>query len=176
MDLTDRLVEHDAWLTERLLARAAGLPDEALDRPLRPGLVVVSFEGVEPDLRTMLERLIYAKEVWVAAIAGREVPGPGPRAIEALRARQAAVQPAFTALVHAIRERGAWDEVFVDAQCTPPATFTLGGVIASILSYAIIRRQHAIDLLHELGVAEVESSEPIDWERAHGVTGAPPRA
>ena len=166
MDLADRLVEHDEWLTARLLERAATLPDDALDRPMRPGLVVVSFEGPEPDVRTMLERLVFAKEVWTAAIGGREFPGPGERTIAALQARQAAIQPQFTALARRVRDRGEWDDVFVDALCTPPVSFTLGSVIASILTYAVIRRQTIIDVLRELGVADVESNEPIDWERA----------
>lgn len=166
MDLSDRLVEHDQWLTARLLERAATLPDDTLDRAVRPGLVVVSFEGPEPDVRTMLERLVFAKEVWTAAIGGRDFPAPGERSIAALQARQAAVQPQFTALVRRIRDRGEWDDVFVDALCTPPVSFTLGSVIASILTYAAIRRQIVIDVLRELGVPDVESSEPIDWERA----------
>src|SRR2546425_1166695 len=32
MDLTERLVEHDLWLTDELLRRASGLSDDALDR------------------------------------------------------------------------------------------------------------------------------------------------
>jgi AraC-like DNA-binding protein len=165
MDLTDRLVEHDAWLTARLLDRAATLDDDKLDRSMRPGLVVVSFEGPEPDVRTMLERLVFAKEVWTAAIGGRDFPTPGARTIAALQERQAAVQPQFTALVRRIRDRGEWDDVFVDALCTPPVSFTFGSVIASILTYAAIRRQIVIDVLGELGVEAVESNEPIDWER-----------
>lgn len=35
-----------------------------------------------------------------------------------------------------------------------------------MLTYAAIRRQIVIDVLRELGVADVASSEPIDWERA----------
>jgi AraC family transcriptional regulator len=172
MDLTDRLVEHDHWLTARLLERAAPLPDAALDRALRPGLVVVSFEGVEPDVRTVLERLVFAKEVWTAAIGGRDFPSAGERTIAALQKRQAAVQPQFTALVRRIRDRGEWDDVFVDALCTPPVSFTLGSVVASILTYAAIRRQLAIDMLRELGISDVESNEPIDWERAAATSSA----
>src|SRR5574337_1715649 len=37
MDLSDRLVEHDRWQTARLLENAATLPDDLLDRPVRPG-------------------------------------------------------------------------------------------------------------------------------------------
>jgi hypothetical protein len=87
MDLSDRLVEHDHWLTARLLENAATLPDDALDRPIRPGLVVHAFEGPEPDVRTMLERIVFTKEVWTAAIGGRDIPPRDQRSIAALQAR-----------------------------------------------------------------------------------------
>src|SRR5262245_43402831 len=165
MDLSDRLVEHDHWLTARLLENAATLPDDALDRPIRPGLVVHSFEGPEPDVRTMLERIVFTKEVWTAAIAGRDIPPRDQRSIAALQARLAAVQPQFTALVRRIRDRNEWDDVFVDALCTPPVSFTLGSVIAHILTVGVVRRQTVIDALRELGVRDVESRDPIEWER-----------
>ena len=103
MDLSDRLVEHDHWLTARLLENAAMVPDDALDRPIRPGLVVHEFEGPEPDVRTMLERIVFTKEVWTAAIGGRDIPPRDQRSIAALQARLAAVQPQFTALVRRVR-------------------------------------------------------------------------
>ncbi|HEU5057829.1 MAG TPA: hypothetical protein VFU21_14960 [Kofleriaceae bacterium] len=62
MDLTDRLVEHEHWHTARLLEQARALPDEALDRHVRPGLVVHAFEGPEPDVRTMLHRVVFTKD------------------------------------------------------------------------------------------------------------------
>jgi hypothetical protein len=165
MDLSDRLVEHDHWLTARLLENAATLPDDALDRPIRPGLVVHSFEGPEPDVRTMLERIIFTKEVWTAAIAGRDIPPRDQRSIAALQARLAAVEPQFAALVRRVRDRNEWDDVFVDALCTPPVSFTLGSVIAHILTIGVVRRQTVIDALRELGVRDVESRDPIEWER-----------
>jgi AraC family transcriptional regulator len=48
MDLSDRLLEHDHWHTARLLEQAATLSDDALDRPVRPGLVVHHFEAPNP--------------------------------------------------------------------------------------------------------------------------------
>src|SRR3954469_23178764 len=92
MDLSDRLVEHDHWHTARLLEQAATLSDAALDRHLRPGLVVHDFEGPEPDVRSMLERIVFTKEVWTAAIGGRDVPPRDDRRIAGLQARLAAVQ------------------------------------------------------------------------------------
>jgi hypothetical protein len=105
MDLSDRLVEHDYWHTTRLLQQAASLSDEALDRPVRPGLVVHEFEGPEPDVRTMLERIVFTKEVWTAAIGGRDIPPRDHRSIDDLQERLAAVQPQFAALVRRIRDR-----------------------------------------------------------------------
>ncbi len=166
MDLSDRLVEHDHWHTTRLLEQAATLPDAALDRPARPGLVVHSFEGPEPDVRTMLDRLVFTKEVWTAAIAGREFSMERDRSIAGQQARLAMVQPQFSALVRRIRDRNEWDDVFVDALCTPPVSFTFGSVIAHILTVGTVRRQHVIGVLRELGVADVEIRDPMDWERA----------
>lgn len=165
MDLSDRLVEHDHWHTARLLEQAASLPDAALDRHLRPGLVVHHFEGPEPDLRTMLERIVFTKEVWTAAIGGRDIPPRDDHSIAGLQARLAAVQPQFSALVRRIRDRNEWDDAFVDALCTPPVSFTFGSVIAHILNVAVVRRQTVIGVLRELGVSEVETRDPIEWER-----------
>jgi AraC-like DNA-binding protein len=165
MDLSDRLVEHDHWLTARLLENAAILPDEVLDRPVRPGLVVHEFEGPEPDVRTMLERIVFTKEVWTAAIGGRDIPPRDQRSLPALQARLAAVEPQFAALVRRIRDRNEWDDVFVDALCTPPVSFTLGSVIAHILTVGVVRRHTIIGALRELGVEGVEARDPIEWER-----------
>ena len=165
MDLSDRLVEHDHWHTTRLLEQAAALSDEALDRPVRPGLVVHSFEGPEPDVRTMLDRLVFTKEVWTAAIAGRDFPTDRDRSIAGQQARLAAVQPQFTALVRRIRDRNEWDDAFVDALCMPPVSFTFGSVIAHILTVSVVRRQTVVGVLRELGVADAETRDPIEWER-----------
>ena len=165
MDLTDRLVEHEHWHTARLLEQAATLSDDALDRPVRPGLVVHDFEGPEPDVRTMLERIVFTKEVWTAAMAGRDVPPRDARRIADLQARLAAVQPPFAALVRRFRDRGEWDASFVDALCTPPVSFTFGSTIAHILTVSVVRRQHVMGALRDLGVADVETRDPIEWER-----------
>jgi AraC-like DNA-binding protein len=171
MDLSDRLVEHEHWHTVRLLEQAAPLADEALDRPIRPGLTVHDFEGPEPDVRTMLERIIFTKEVWTAAIGGRDIPSRDPRSIADLQARLAAVQPQFTALIRRIRDRNEWDDVFVDALCTPPVSFTYGSVIAHILTVSMVRRQSVIGALREVGVKNVEIRDPIEWERLIAARG-----
>ena len=171
MDLSDRLIEHDHWHTARLLEQAATLSDDALDRKVRPGLIVHDFEGPEPDVRTMLERIVFTKEVWTAAIGGRDIPPRDDRSIAGLQARLTAVQPQFTALVRRIRDRNEWDDAFVDALCTPPVSFTFGSVIAHILTASVIRRQTVAGALRELGVKAPETRDPIEWERMVAARG-----
>jgi hypothetical protein len=166
MDLSDRLVEHDHWHTTRLLEHAATLDDAKLDRTLRPNLVVHSFEGPEPDLRTMLDRIVFTKEVWVAAIAGQQFPTERDRSVAGMQARVAAVHAQFSALARRIRDKNEWDDVFVDALCSPPVSFTFGSVIAHVIDVSIRRRHTCVELLRELGVADVETKDPMDWERA----------
>lgn len=165
MDLSDRLIEHDYWHTARLLEQAATLPDEALDRPVRPGFLIHDFEGPEPDVRTMLERIVFTQEVWTAAIGGTDFPTHTDRSIAALRARHAAVHERFRALVRRIRDRQEWDDAFVDALCTPPVSFTFGSVVAHIINAAAVRRHAAMSALRELGVEDVETRDAIEWER-----------
>ena len=66
---------HHLDRVRELLEAAATLPAEALERPLRPGFVVVWFEGEEASAAVMAERLVFTLEVWVAAMAGEPLPG-----------------------------------------------------------------------------------------------------
>jgi hypothetical protein len=81
------------------------------------------------------------------------------------------VQPQFAALVGRIRDRNEWDDAFVDALCTPPVSFTFGSVIAHILTVSVVRRQTVIGALRELGIADPEMRDPIEWERLIAARG-----
>jgi len=109
--------------------------------------------------------------VWTAAIGGRDIPPRDQRSVAALKTRLAGVQPQFAALVRRIRDRQEWDDVFVDALCTPPVSFTFGSVIAHILTVSLIRRQTVVDVLRELGLPDVENRDPIEWERLIATRG-----
>lgn len=165
MDLTDRLLEHDRWLVGRLLERAGELTGDQLDHQIRPGHQVLHFDGEEPTVRLMLDRLVWTKEVWTAAIAGRELPAKGDRGLAALTSRFAVAGEEFCRLARGIRDRGEWDDVFIDALCEPPQSFTFGGAIAHVVTYSAYRRQVLMDALTELGVADIEAGCPIEWER-----------
>jgi AraC-like DNA-binding protein len=171
-DLADRLLGHYLDRARELLRAAATVPAAELARPLRPGLVVTWFQGEEPSAALMAERLVRTLEVWVAAIAGEL----DPYAALALDATAPATPPelldrferaarAFARIVRAIRDRGAWDDAFVDALCEPPQSFTYGGVVAHVLSYGAIRCEALAGVLRELGVEGLASGDPIMWER-----------
>ena len=162
-DLTDRMVSHHLDRVRELLAAAATLPPAALERRLRPGLVVVGFEGEEASAAVMAERLVYTLEVWVAAIAGEPAPVPGSGG---LRARFERTARAFSRLARRLRDRGAWDDAFVDALCEPPQSFTYGGVLSHVLSYGAVRREALAAVLRELGAHVPSTGDPIDWEAA----------
>lgn len=165
MDLTDRLIEHDRWLTARLLERAAELPGDALDRAVRPGHVVLPFDGPEPSVRAMLDALVRTKEVWWAAMAGAEPPDGSDRTLAGLRRRCAASGAAFADLARRVRDRGEWDDVFVDALCDPPQSFTYGGAIAHVITFSAHRREVLAAVLAELNGRGAEPGCPIEWER-----------
>jgi AraC family transcriptional regulator len=159
-DLTERMVSHHLDRVRELLEAAATLPAAELERPMRPGLVVVWFEGEEASAAVMAERLVFTLEVWVAAIAGQPLPvGDGD-----LLSRFERAARAFSRLARWIRDRGAWDDAFVDALCEPPQSFTYGGVLAHVLSYGAVRREALAGVLAELGALVPSSGDPIEWE------------
>jgi hypothetical protein len=155
------MVSHHLARVRELLEAAATLPAEALERPLRPGFVAVWFEGEEPSAAMMAERLVFTLEIWNAAITGEPVP---EKAHGDLLQRFDRAARAFTRIARAIRDRGAWDDAFVDALCEPPQSFTYGGVVSHILSYGAVRREALAGVLAELGAPVSSSGDPIEWE------------
>jgi AraC family transcriptional regulator len=161
-DLTERMVMHHLARVRELLEAAATLPPDALARELRPGLVVVWFEGEEPSAALMAERLVFTLEVWVAAMAGEPFPSTDGAGLLTRFDRAAR---SFARLARSIRDRGAWDDAFVDALCEPPQSFTYGGVLSHVLTYGAVRREALAAVLRELGAAVPSSGDPIEWEQ-----------
>jgi AraC-like DNA-binding protein len=166
MDLIDRMIEHDLWLTSRLLDAADDLAENDLDRPVPTPTEPrhAWFEDGDPTLRTMFDRLVYSKEIWTAALAGRDQPKPGCTSLEGLRERHERASEEFARAVRDIRDRNVWDTAFVDALCDPPETFTFGGMVAHVLTWSAHRRLMIAGALRNLG-ADIGSPDPLEWER-----------
>ncbi len=164
MHLTDRMVEYDNWLTERLLEAAAQLPDDALDEPVPLHPLTAAFDEEAPSIRSMLNRLVFTKEMWSAAIIGRAFARDDDRTIQGMKRRLDRSGNEFVELVADIDKRDAWDTAFVDALCEPPESFTFGGAVSHVLSWDAHRRLIVAGVLRARGV-DVPSADPIVWER-----------
>jgi AraC family transcriptional regulator len=164
MDLADRMVEQNNWLTRQLIEDAAELPDAALDEPVPLNPPTAAFHEEEPTIRSMLNRLVFTKEMWSAAIAGRAFEESDDMSLDAMSARLERAGSELEEIVRDIRAREAWDTAFVDATCDPPETFTFGGAVAHVLTWDAHRRQIVASVLRARGV-DAASQDSIRWER-----------
>ncbi len=73
MDLFDRFAGHESWHTRKLLEHARQLTDEQLDRPIATPELLPWHEP-ERSLRELLDRIVFTKEVWTAAMTVGEIP------------------------------------------------------------------------------------------------------
>jgi AraC family transcriptional regulator len=170
MDLFDRFAGNDSWHTQRLLCHAADLTQEQLDRPLNAVVEILPWRERTNTLRQLLENIVWTKEVWTAALAGKslDMNGPPPER-RTPRAMQERLQQTDAELDRIMREvacRGGWDDTFVDALCEPPETFTYGGVFAHIMTFNAHRRIMALDAFRELGVHIDGFGCPIEYEQS----------
>ena len=176
MDLFDRFAGHDTWQIRRLLEQAATLSDDDLDRPLKDSVRLLPWEEPDQSLRQLLERLVYTKEVWTAALASGELPPnrrkPAERTPAALLARHDKVDADFQRVMREVRDKGGWDDTFVDALCQPPETFSFGGVFAHIMTFSVYRRLTAVAGLRRLGIDDAGFGCPIEYERSIAPAGA----
>ena len=160
-DLTERLVA-----PSRPRARAArGRGDAARRRaraPLRPGLRrrLVRGRGAERGGDGRAAR-VHARGLGRGDRRRAACPQPG--AGDLLRASTAR-HATFARLARAIRDRGAWDDAFVDALCEPPQSFTYGGVARARPQLRRGAPRGARERAGRARRAPVSSGDPIEWE------------
>lgn len=162
MELLTRMVEHHVWLVGELLARAEGLPAEALDTPIE-----LSVEGVDedPTMRSLLQRLVGQLAMWNAALEGvpYDVAEGQHVPIGELRRTHAGSGPSFVAHVRSVVADGRVGDTFIDAVCDPPEVFTYGGMVAHVLTFAAHRRLLVLGALAGRGVDDLGSGDPMRW-------------
>lgn len=162
--LTEQLLQHDLDETRLLLDEATHVDDPDYRAARLPGHMVAAWEGPEESLADVLTRLVFAKEVWLAAIEGMDFPAERADDPATLIDRHEAVAPRWLAAVREIDRRGAWDDRMIDALCEPPESFVIGGVIAHVLTFAAARRHLARHLLRAAG-RDPGDGDPITWAR-----------
>ena len=168
MDLFDRFSGNDSWHTRKLLEYTESLTDEQLDRELDSVVEVLPWREKPRSVRQLLENIIFTKEVWAAALAGRDMDvKPTPKALRspaAMLKRLEKTDKELERIFQDVGKRGAWDDTFVDALCEPAETFTFGGVFAHIMTFNAHRRLMALDALRHLGVTPEGFGCPMEYE------------
>lgn len=164
--LTEQMVAQDLDDTRGLLEITKALAEEEFRAIRQPGTVVLSWDGPEESIATVLAHQIFTKEVWLASIEGLDMP-PREDAPDAVRLleRHDAVAPRWLAAVRDIDRRGAWNDRLIDALCDPPESFVMSSVIAHVLTFAAHRRQLVRRMLTAAG-RQVDDGDPIMWLRA----------
>lgn len=163
--LTEQLVAHDIDDTRALLDLVKGLPEEDYRRPQLPGNTTLDWDGPEESLADVLTKIVFAKEVWLAAIEGTDFPPERTNDVPTLIERHEESAPRWLGAVRDVERRGAWDDRLVDALCDPPESFVISSVVAHVLTYSTHRRQLARQLIRGAG-HDVDSGDPINWLRA----------
>ena len=166
MDVLIRMTDHHLDLVGSIIDRTAQLDDATLDRPIE-----LSVEGIDrdPTLRSVTDRLVGQLEMWNAALeGGTRMPEPGDVTPAGMRQRLGAAAPRFRELVVGPVRDGRADETFIDAICDPPETFSLGGVLAHVLTFSAVRRTLAIGALETAGIGDLGSGDPMQYVGGSG--------
>lgn len=166
MDLFDLFAGHETWHTRKLLEHARQLTDEQLDRPITTPELLPWHEP-ERSLRELLDRIVFTKEVWTAAITAGQFPEEKRKLSPAeMLERSDRAETEFQRVMCAVRARGGWDDVFVDDLCQPPEEFTFGGMLAHVVTFNSYRRLTAAAAMRSMGVDGVGLGCPMEYERA----------
>jgi uncharacterized damage-inducible protein DinB len=153
VDILDRMLEHDRWATDQLLAASAGLPDAQLDQP---------FDIGHHTLRATLEHLVFNIEAWTAITAQTPLQRfpPGPSLAE-IAARFDRAQTAFAALARRLRDDALLDAMFTDhfdeAQ-------SYGAAVIHVLLHNEGHRTEILHLLARLGVNDPPEVDHALWD------------
>ena len=165
MDVLTRMYDHHVELTGAIVDRLTGLPAKVLDQPIE-----LPVEGIDnaPTLRMLCDKMVRQLEMWVSAVEGRTSIPAGQTSPAALRARLGQAAPRFRAVVVDRIAAGAGEDTFLDATCQPPQTFTLGGVLAHVLTFAAVRRTLAVGALESSGIGDLGAGDPMHFVGGEG--------
>lgn len=157
LDLLDRLLEHDAWTTQRVLELAQALDDAQLD---------AEFDIGHRTWRATARHMVGNIEVWTDLMAERPVRAmpAGAQTLSVLQARFAAAYRDFAAVARAARDAGRLNALYLDVLDQPPRAKTLGGTILHVVTHNHMHRAELLHMLQRLGVNDLIEGDMLSWE------------
>jgi AraC-like DNA-binding protein len=163
MELVMTMFDHHVWAVGKMIDLAGDLNDGQLDAP-----IVLSVEGVDddPTIRSLLSRLVGQMAMWNASMESRPYDWDIERneQLTSMRERLDSEGERFKQRAAELVEDGRLDETFVNATCDPPETFSFGGVLAHVLTFAAHRRTLVTGALISAGVdVDLVTADPRAW-------------
>jgi hypothetical protein len=157
MDVIQHLVDHHVESLAAIIAAAADLPDEDLDRP-----ITQSVEGVDddPTLRGLFNGMVTQEEHWLSALRGGQWPDESDQTVAGLAARHEAAGRDYRAFVAGAIADGSMADTFVDTTCEPLVAHSLGGTFAHVITFGAVRRTMAVGALWTAGKRDFDKADP----------------
>jgi AraC-like DNA-binding protein len=170
-DIPQLMVAHDIADTAHLIDQATQLSKDQWTEEISPGQVILDWDGPEPSVGAVLGAIVWAKEVWLATIEGRDFPSreatqPASTTPQELAVHHADLGNRWAAMVSEYAGDGRLGDTVIDALCDPPESFQLYGIVAHVLTYSAHRRELARAMLARHGV-RTGSGDPLDWMRGN---------
>ena len=159
MNMTERLLRHDASTTRNLLDRSLELTDEQLDR---------EFDIGHRSLRRTFLHIIGNMECWCDLMAGQpqqthSSPG-GHAAISDLIVRLDAVAAKLLVLGKRVVDERRGDDFFVDYLDKPPRRKPLGAGLLHVATHGMHHRAQCLYLMRLLGMTDLPEGDPLSWD------------
>jgi uncharacterized damage-inducible protein DinB len=156
-DLLDRLLEHDAWTTRRVLEFAAALTDQQLDQ---------DFDIGHQTVRETARHMVGNIEVWTDLMAARPVRhAPTNRqSVVDLQRRFHAAYDDFTQVARGLRDTQRLGERYLDVLDHPPKEKSYAGTILHVITHDHMHRAEILHMLQRLGVPGLIEGDVLSWE------------
>ncbi|WP_340540240.1 helix-turn-helix domain-containing protein [Nocardioides sp. GXZ039] len=157
MDVIKQLVVHHVESLSALIEAASALPDEVLDQE-----IAQSVEGIDdnPTLRGLLNGMVTQEEHWLSALRGGDWPDESDQTMAGLAARQRVAGRDYLEFVRRAVDDSTMTDTFVDTTCDPPATHSVGGTIAHVITFGAVRRTMAVGALWTAGIRDFDRADP----------------
>jgi len=155
MNLLDRLLAHDAWTTQQLLAACETLSDELLDK---------AFEIDQQSLRRTFEHIIGNMEIWTDLLYERPVEKRSGNSISELHERLGVVSREFANIARRIDREQRYDDCFLDMLDRLPKLKTYGGAIGHLITHNMHHRAQVMFLMGRVGLTDHVEGDLLSWE------------
>jgi len=157
LDLLDRLLEHDAWATRKVIDYMELLSEEQLD---------LNFDIGHRSIRKTFQHMLGNTETWTDLMAGRtprRSAFTGQSTLE-LQKRFESAFADFAQISRSLRDAQRLNETYLDVLDEPPKRKTFGGTILHVLTHDHMHRAEILHMLQRLGMQGLIEGDVLSWE------------